>query len=126
VKHGTETNYNLNGKVACKTTWRCGKKHGKEEAWHDNGQRAREETYTNGKLNDVRTEWRDDGRVLATTHFVDGLAHGPADGWFYKNGIRHYRLNYVEGKQSGLAMAWLENEDGRPTSGPVIIENKEE
>jgi antitoxin component YwqK of YwqJK toxin-antitoxin module/putative intracellular protease/amidase len=107
VRHGSSTEWYINGQKYVTSNYANGVLHGSYTAWYSNGVKDMEGTYADGKKTGLWTDWYYTGVKASEGRYVAYQYDGPWTFW-WKNGKLKQEVNYVLGKEHGSYKTWFD------------------
>ena len=107
-RNGQYEEWDDNGKLLERSSWKDGKLDGLYEEWDDNGRPRIRSNYKDGNRNGLHETWFDNGQLRERSSWKDNNRNGLSEAW-YSNGQLSKRTNYKDGKLDGLHEEWYFN-----------------
>jgi len=107
VRHGSSTEWYLNGQEYVRSNHATGVLHGPYTMWYSNGVKDQEGTYEEGGKTGLWIGWYDTGVKASEGQYVADKLDGPWTRW-WENGNLKSEASYVQGDPQGSYKAWFD------------------
>lgn len=101
VFEGIQTDYNEDGYLELKTTYKNGQLDGLMKSYYENGNIKQEINMQNGKPNGIAKTYQEDGKLLREVNYENGVLIGLMK-LYYENGNIKRELNIQNGEPNGI------------------------